>query len=77
MDGYCDSAFRSTVKHIAPESIVFSEFYSANGLVRNPKLPDRVLKYYPNEAPVIFQIFGNEPEIMAEAARIVQSYGAA
>lgn len=30
MDGYCDSAFRSICRTVAPEIVVFSEFYSAD-----------------------------------------------
>ena len=32
MDGYCDSAFRYINKVVAPDIVVFSEFYSADGL---------------------------------------------
>jgi tRNA-dihydrouridine synthase len=30
MDGYTDSPYRQIVKEIAPNTVVFSEFYSAD-----------------------------------------------
>ena len=58
MDGYCDSAYRAINKHIAPDIVVFSEFYSADGLVRSDVLADRVLPHRQEEKPLIIQIFG-------------------
>ena len=77
MDGYCDSAFRCINKMVAPQIVTFSEFYSADGLKHNPKLPQKVLPHYPEEKPVIFQIFGNDPETFVIAGKIIQSYWAA
>lgn len=77
MDGYCDSAFRCINKIIAPDIYVFSEFYSSDGIKHNPRLPEKVLPHYPEETPVIFQIFGNDPETFVIAGKIIQSYGAA
>ncbi len=76
MDGYCDSAFRATCKFVAPEIVVFSEFYSADGLHHNPILAERVLTHDPIEHPLVFQIFGNTPEMFLSAGKIIESYGA-
>jgi tRNA-dihydrouridine synthase len=44
MDGYCDSAFRAVCQKVAGwDIVVFSEFYSADGLHHNPILAKRVL----------------------------------
>ncbi len=72
MDGYTDSAYRQVVKSVAPHVIVFSEFYSADGLVHSPILARTVLPHDLSEKPVIFQIFGKDPEKFAEAARIIE-----
>lgn len=77
MDGYCDSAYRQVVKHIAPETVVFAEFYSADGLVHSRDLAKKVLPHALSEKPIIFQIFGKDPAMFAEAAKIIQDYGAA
>lgn len=75
MDGYTDSPYRQIVKKIAPETVVFSEFYSADGLVHSKELQRKALTHDPNEYPLIIQIFGKDPEKFAEAARIIESYG--
>ena len=77
MDGYCDSAFRAVCQKVAGGNIVvFSEFYSADGLHHNPLLAKRVLVHDPIEHPLVFQIFGNTPEIFLSAGKIIESYGA-
>ncbi len=76
MDGYCDSAFRAICRRVAPNIVVFSEFYSADGLFHNPILAKRVLTHDPIEHPLVFQIFGNTPEVFLAAGKIIESYGA-
>lgn len=76
MDGYCDSAFRTICKKVAPDIVVFSEFYSADGLFHNPKLAEKVLTHSPEEHPLVFQIFGNNPETFLAAWKLIESYGA-
>ncbi|MCB9806615.1 tRNA-dihydrouridine synthase family protein [Candidatus Peribacteria bacterium] len=77
MDGYCDSAFRAICQKVSGGKIVvFSEFYSADGLHHNPALAKKVLTHNPIEHPLVFQIFGNTPEIFLSAGKIIESYGA-
>jgi tRNA-dihydrouridine synthase B len=75
MDGYCDSPYRQIVKKIAPETIVFSEFYSADGLVHSKDLQKKALTHDPSEYPLIIQIFGKDPVMFREAAKIIEWYG--
>ena len=51
--------------------LVCSEMVSAKGLWYKDKNTDRLLEILDGEAPVAYQIFGHEPEIMAEAARML------
>ena len=74
MDGYCDSPYRQIVKKIAPKTVVFSEFYSADGLVHSKDLQKKVLTHDPSEYPLIIQIFGKDPVMFREAAKIIESY---
>ena len=77
MDGYCDAPYRRLNQLVAGGKIVtFSEFYSSDGLVKSPHLAQRVLPHHVEEKPVVFQIFGNDPAMFAQAAKIVQDYGA-
>lgn len=75
MDGYCDSPYRQIVKKIAPETVVFSEFYSADGLVHSKELQRKALTHDPSEYPLIIQIFGKDPLMFREAAKIIEGYG--
>jgi tRNA-dihydrouridine synthase B len=76
MAGMTDSAFRRLVKRQGGCGLVVSEMVSSEGLVRGI---DRTLEYTDfteEERPVSIQIFGGDPEKMAEAAQIVQGMGA-
>lgn len=50
-------------------AMVFSEMISAKGLWYKDKNTERLLATEPDESPLMFQLFGSEPEIMAYAAR--------
>ena len=77
MDGYTDSPYRRVVKEIAPQTIAFSEFYSADGIVRSKTLAGEALPHHDSEKPLIIQIFGKDPEMFRQAAIIIESYGVA
>ena len=71
MDGYGDSAYRQSMRRVAPHVICISEFYSADGLVHSKFLADSVLPHQAIEDPLIIQIFGKDPEMFARAAEII------
>jgi nifR3 family TIM-barrel protein len=52
--------------------ILAPEMVSANGLVHGSTKTAELLMSHPSERPVSAQIFGADPEIMKEGARIVQ-----
>ena len=56
--------------------LVCSEMISANGLVYRCTKTEQMLKSVSEERPLSVQIFGSDPDIMAEAAAIVESSGA-
>jgi tRNA-dihydrouridine synthase B len=56
-------------------TLAFTEMISANGIIRKS---DRTLEYLrtcADDDPLGAQIFGADPEVMAEAAGIVENYG--
>jgi tRNA-dihydrouridine synthase B len=57
-------------------ALVYSEMISANGLVYGSKKTKRLLDSDPAERPLSVQIFGSDPAIMRDAARIVADSGA-
>lgn len=67
--------FRILVKE-AGCALVCSEMISANGLVHKSKKTEALLDSHPDEKPLSVQIFGSDPAILAEAARIVEASGA-
>lgn len=77
MDGYGDSAYRQTMKKIAPHILCVSEFYSADGLVHSKFLADSVLPHQKIEKPLIIQIFWKDPEMFWKAAKIIEQYDVA
>lgn len=77
MAGYTDSAFRRLVKEIEPRTILFSEFVSADGIKFNAKNTLKMLHFDPSEQPIVIQIFGKHPAFFAEAAKMIESIGAA
>jgi nifR3 family TIM-barrel protein len=52
-----------------------SETISAKGLVMGGRKTRRLLETSPREAPVAFQLFGAEPEVLASACRILEDDG--
>ena len=54
-------------------ALVYSEMVSGKGLYYGDKKTDQLLFLYEEEKPAAYQIFGSEPEIMAYAARELES----
>jgi len=73
--GITNLPFRLLAKQ-AGCALVCSEMVSAHGLVNKSKKTEQLLDSVPEEKPLSVQIFGSDPEIMAEAARSVECYGA-
>ena len=67
MAGVTDLPFRLLCKEQGA-SLVYTEMVSAKALHYNDKETCGLLETHPDERPVAVQIFGSEPEIMAEAA---------
>lgn len=72
MSGITDYPFRQIAKEHGC-SLVFTEMVSAEGLLRKGK---SFLEIGEDEHPVSVQLFGSNPEILAEAARVAESMGA-
>jgi tRNA-dihydrouridine synthase B len=76
MAGMTDTAFRRLVKRHGGCGLVVSEMVSSEGLVRGMDRTLEYAEYTEEERPVSIQIFGGEPDRMAEAARVVEGMGA-
>lgn len=68
MAGVADSAFRQICKEFGACYLV-GEMASAKGMHYSDKKTARLLTVSEQERPIAVQLFGDEPEILAEAAR--------
>lgn len=66
--GVSDSAYRLIARK-AGAAMVFSELVSADGLVRDSAKTFDLLKFEEAERPYGIQIFGTDPDVMAEGAK--------
>lgn len=71
MEDVTDPAFRLLCKRFGAAR-VYTEFVNADALVRDVSSTTRKLQISDEERPVAIQIYGREPESMAEAAKIVE-----
>jgi tRNA-dihydrouridine synthase B len=76
MAGMTDTAFRRLVKRQGGCGLVVTEMVSSEGLVRGIDRTLEYAEYTEEERPVSIQIFGGDPDKMADAARIVEGIGA-
>ena len=67
-----DPAFRALCKRYGADR-VYTEFVNADALVRDIASTTRKLTIHDAERPVSIQIYGRDPESMADAARIVET----
>ena len=68
--GYSDAAFRSVCIENGA-CFTYTEMVSAEALVRKNQKTEILMKRAYNESAYAVQIFGPEPDVMSEAARIV------
>jgi tRNA-dihydrouridine synthase B len=76
MAGMTDTAFRRLVKRQGGCGLVVSEMVSSEGLVRGIDRTLEYAEYTEEERPVSIQIFGGDPDKMADAAQVVEQLGA-
>lgn len=74
MEDVTDESFRLICREQGA-AMVYTEFVSAEALIRDIKSTTRKLAVDSRERPVAIQIYGRDPEAMAEAARIVEQAG--
>ena len=74
MEDVTDPSFRLICKEQGAD-MVYTEFVSADALVRNINSTTRKLHTNAAERPVAIQIYGKEVEPMVEAAKIAEAAG--
>lgn len=71
MEDVTDSSFRLIAKENGAD-MVYTEFVSADALIRDIASTTRKLHINPHERPVAIQIYGREADVMVQAAKIVE-----
>jgi tRNA-dihydrouridine synthase B len=73
MAGISTSAYRLLARRFGA-AVVYTEMVSSDSIIRNNKKSNELLNFGPLERPIGFQLFGNNPEIMHRAIRIVSKW---
>jgi tRNA-dihydrouridine synthase B len=74
MDGYSDWPFRSLCRALG-SAMSYTEFVKVEHILQNSRKIRKKLYYKPEERPVVFQIYGDDPDVILEAALRAQEMG--
>jgi tRNA-dihydrouridine synthase B len=80
MAGVTDTVFRRLIRAQGGCGLMMTEFTSSHGVVASlrAKKPTRTFRYLlfqPEEHPISAQLFGSDPQVMADAAKICEDMG--
>ena len=81
MAGVTDTVFRRFIRNLGGCGLIMTEFTSSHGVSASirAKKPTKTLQRYlafePEEHPISAQLFGADPEVMGDAARVCQDLG--
>ncbi len=73
MDGYSDWPFRSICRALG-SAMSYTEFVQVEKILSRSKQPRAKLHYEENERPVVFQIYGDDPDLILQAALKVEQW---
>jgi nifR3 family TIM-barrel protein len=81
MAGVTDTVFRRFIRNLGGCGLIMTEFTSSHGVRASlgARKPSKTLRQYlafePEEHPISAQLFGSDPAVMADAARVCQDLG--
>ncbi|HYP13931.1 MAG TPA: tRNA dihydrouridine synthase DusB, partial [Bryobacteraceae bacterium] len=78
MAGVTDTVFRRLIRAQGGCGLMMTEFTSSHGVVKASKKTSfsmRYLAFEPEERPISAQLFGSDPYVMGEAARVCEQLG--
>ena len=70
MAGITDHPFRIICREMGA-GVVYTEFVSANGIIRENMKTLEIMKFTDNERPIGIQLFGENPDIVGKSAKMV------
>ena len=74
MAGVTDLSYRKICKKYGKPGLVCTEMISSKGLFYNDKKTEQFLVLNEEKRPIEIQIFGSDPSVMGQAAKIVEQY---
>lgn len=80
MAGVTDTVFRRLIRAQGGCGLIMTEFTSSHGVVAartqtRRSVTAQYLHFEPEEHPISAQLFGSDPEVMADAARVCEEMG--
>lgn len=80
MAGVTDTVFRRLIRNQGGCGLIMTEFTSSHGIVASAKTKKttktkKYLAFEPEEHPISAQLFGSDPGVMADAARVCEDLG--
>jgi tRNA-dihydrouridine synthase B len=75
MAGVTDTLFRRVIRGLGGCGLLMTEFASSEGITRSSKKTLRYLYFQEDEHPITAQLFGANPRVMADAAKMVEDLG--
>jgi tRNA-dihydrouridine synthase B len=75
MAGVTDTLFRRVIRGLGGCGLLMTEFTSSEGITRSAAKTLRYLYFQEDEHPITAQLFGANPSVMAEAAKMVEDLG--
>ena len=75
MAGVTDTLFRRVIRAQGGCGLLMTEFTSSEGITRSAAKTLRYLQFDQDEHPIAAQLFGANPKVMADAARMVEDLG--
>jgi len=75
MAGVTDTLFRRVIRGLGGCGLLMTEFTSSEGITRSARKSLRYLYFQDGEHPIAAQLFGANPKVMADAARMVEDLG--
>ncbi len=74
MAGFSDLPYRLICREYG-SAMSYTEFVSADGILRHNDRTWEMLRFAPTESPMVFQIFGSDEDKLVEAARRIEQLG--
>src|SRR6476659_7628415 len=74
--GYCDLPFRLTIRPLGGLALASSDLVKPRGLMRQTRKSMELVETDPADQPLCIQLYGHEPDEMANAAQWCEENGA-